>query len=101
MRSSVTESHPSPGNEVRSSSYAPPFQHPIGAQPQSRTTSYQHRPPNSRSQSQQPQGRARLAPTEGWLAMALLAVAVYSVIFSIISSNEVQHSFVLLWSTAI
>ena len=33
--------------------------------------------------------------------MVLLAIAVYSVVFSIISINSVEHSFILLESTAI
>src|SRR5437868_1570219 len=53
------------------------------------------------SRSQQSQSRLTLAPTEGWLAIVLLAIAVYSVVFSIISINQVDHSFILLASTAI
>src|SRR5437763_1387279 len=47
MRSSVTESHPSPGYEVRGSNYPPPLQHPMNRRPQSSIQNYQHRPPNS------------------------------------------------------
>ncbi|HEX6480130.1 MAG TPA: transglutaminaseTgpA domain-containing protein [Ktedonobacteraceae bacterium] len=39
-------------------------------------------------------------PAEGWLALLLLAVAVYSVVFSIVAANWVNYSFILLWSTA-
>ena len=103
MRSSVTESHPSQGYEVRSSNYAPPLQRPGDARPQSYIPNYQRRPPNSipQSWSQRPKQRLTLTPAEGWLAMALLAVAVYSLVLSIISINQVKYSFILLWSTAI
>ncbi|HZU68415.1 MAG TPA: transglutaminaseTgpA domain-containing protein [Ktedonobacteraceae bacterium] len=39
-------------------------------------------------------------PAEGWLAMLLLAVSVYCVVFSIVAANWVSHSFILFWSTA-
>src|SRR5579883_467590 len=39
-------------------------------------------------------------PTEGWLAILLLAVSVYCVVFSIVAANWVSHSFILFWSTA-
>jgi transglutaminase-like putative cysteine protease len=42
-----------------------------------------------------------LAPGEGWLVMLLLTIAVYSVVFSIISANWVSSSYILLLSTAI
>jgi len=42
-----------------------------------------------------------LTPGEGWFALLLLAVAVYSVVFSIISANWVSNSYILLLSTAI
>jgi transglutaminase-like putative cysteine protease len=38
-----------------------------------------------------------LAPTEGWLSLLLLAVAVYSVIFAIVDAHWVSHSEMLLW----
>jgi len=41
-----------------------------------------------------------LVPAEGWLALVLLAVAVYSVVFSIVAANWVSYSFILIWSTA-
>lgn len=40
----------------------------------------------------------RLAPTEGWLPLLLLAIALYTVVGSIIAANWVSHSTVLLWS---
>lgn len=41
-----------------------------------------------------------LVPAEGWLALVLLAAAVYSVVFSIVAANWVNYSFILFWSTA-
>jgi transglutaminase-like putative cysteine protease len=38
-------------------------------------------------------------PVEGWLALGLLAIAVYAVVFAIIYANWVSHTGVLLWST--
>ncbi len=40
-------------------------------------------------------------PAEGWLALLLLAVAVYCVVFSIVAANWVSYSFILFWSTAV
>lgn len=42
-----------------------------------------------------------LMPEEGWLAMLLLAAAVYSVVLSIMAANWVSNSYILLGSTAI
>jgi len=39
-----------------------------------------------------------LAPVEGWLPLLLLAIALYSVVGSIIAANWVSHSVILLWS---
>ena len=41
-----------------------------------------------------------LVPAEGWLPLLLLAIALYSVVGSIIAANWVSHSMVLLWSPA-
>jgi hypothetical protein len=41
-----------------------------------------------------------LAPAEGWLPLFLLAIALYTVVSSIIAANWVSHSIVLLWSPA-
>jgi transglutaminase-like putative cysteine protease len=41
------------------------------------------------------------APAEGWSALFLLAVALYSVVFSITAANWVHHSHLLYWSPAI
>ncbi len=42
-----------------------------------------------------------LAPAEGWLALVLLAIAVYAVVFSIISARWVNHTSILFWSAAL
>ncbi len=38
------------------------------------------------------------APAEGWFVLVLLAIAVYSVTFSVVAADWVDHSMVLLWS---
>ncbi len=43
----------------------------------------------------------KLTPGEGWLALLLLGIAVYSVVFSIIFANWVDFSYILLISTAV
>lgn len=42
-----------------------------------------------------------LVPSEGWLPLLFLAIALYSVVGSIIGANWVSHSNVLLWSPAV
>jgi hypothetical protein len=42
-----------------------------------------------------------LAPAEGWLAFVLLAIAVYAVVFTIISARWVNHTSILFWSAAL
>jgi len=44
--------------------------------------------------------RLVLAPKEGWLTMALLAVAAFCVIYSISAVGWVSHTFILYWSAA-
>ena len=90
MRSSVVESQTSHGIGTRGSSNAP--------RPDLR-------PPYPQRQTPKPPVRNTkksfmLVPAEGWLALVLLAVAVYSVVFSIVAANWVSYSFILLWSTA-
>ena len=86
MRSSVAESHPSgedttrPRSEFRSPRPQHQIPHPAAYRERQRSFS--------------------LAPSEGWLAMLLLAIALYSVVFSIISSDWVDNSFILPWSAA-
>src|SRR5258708_23337584 len=91
MRSSVAESRP-PGNvETRS--------------PVTVTCSELRTPHTQRHAAQSVAHKPRqrtfsLTPNEGWLAMLLLTIAVYSIVFSIISANWVSHSYILLWSSA-
>lgn len=42
--------------------------------------------------------QSTIAPAEGWFVLFLLAIAVYSVTFSVIAANWVDHSIVLLGS---
>jgi transglutaminase-like putative cysteine protease len=42
-----------------------------------------------------------LAPDEGWLPLLLLAVAVYSVVYSVTSAIVIEHSNILLLTTAL
>jgi transglutaminase superfamily protein/transglutaminase TgpA-like protein/uncharacterized protein DUF4129 len=83
MPSSVVE--PSPGLEVRG-----------------RPQYGQHVPVSQRSLQKPSAKKAyrqrNLAPAEGWLALALLAVAVYCVVYSITSVGWVDHTFILYWS---
>jgi transglutaminase-like putative cysteine protease len=94
MKPSVVESRP-PENAGNRSSHTP-YQPEI------------HIPDlDSQRQSLQYTGRTSqkyqltLMPGEGWFAMLLLAIAVYSVVFSIISANWVDFSYILLFSTAL
>src|SRR5258706_2745479 len=82
MRSSVAESHPS-GQDIT----------------EFRSTRPQHQIPHPAAYRER-QRSFSLAPSEGWLAMLLLAIALYSVVFSIISSDWVDKSFILPWSAA-
>ena len=94
MRSSVVESRPSLSTETQGSNtrYPPTF-----------------RPPYTDPQHQRVQAATRkssephlsLTPGEGWFPMLLLTIAVYCVVFSIISANWVSNSYILLLSTAI
>src|SRR5207248_680421 len=85
---SPSQSYPSLGYQVRGSKYASPHQWPVDARSQAWAGT---RPPTPLNPSpaptehrfQQPQSGLILAPSEGWLAMVLLAIAVYSVVFSI------------------
>src|SRR6266487_3277378 len=57
-------------------------------------------PKAKRPQSTAKKSRLVLTPKEGWLAMLLLAVAVYCVVYSISSVGWVSHTFILYWSAA-
>ena len=93
MRSDVVESHPPQNAEIRGSniSYRPGYRVPELDPHRYRTQSSGHK-----SQVNQ----FRLTPGEGWLALVLLGIAVYSVVFSIVFANWVDFSYILLFSTA-
>ena len=80
MRSDVVESHPPQNAENRGSniSYRPGYRVPELDPHRYRTQSSGHK-----SQGNQ----FRLTPGEGWLALVLLGIAVYSVVFSIVFGN--------------
>ena len=91
MRSSLTQPRPS-GELVRGRQYTTPqavLQSPHSQRSQTRPAPYAAR------------SRLSLAPAEGWLAMLLLAVAVYMVVISIISSGWVSANKNLVISTAV
>ena len=93
MRSSVVESRPSRNLETQSSNILPrpEFQIPNPQRPTLLQPVTHHAP----------KYELTLTPSEGWLAMLLLSVAIYSVVFSIISANWVSNSFILLLSTPV
>src|SRR6266571_1082841 len=94
MRSNVVESRPPENAEIRGSNR--PYQ-----------TGYripERDPQHYRAQSsghKAQENQLRLTPGEGWLALLLLGIAVYSVVFSIIFANWVDFSYILLFSTAV
>jgi len=94
MRSSVVESRPPENLEIRGSNtpFQPGFRIP-DLDPQHQSA----QPAGPKS----PEHQLTLTPGEGWLAMLLLAIAVYSVVFTIISANWVSFSYILLISTAV
>ncbi len=49
----------------------------------------------------QPQRQLTLAPIEGWLPLLLLAIAVYSVVYSVTAAIAITHTTVLWVTTAI
>jgi transglutaminase-like putative cysteine protease len=95
MRSSVAGSHPSGQGTTNLGTRSP------AAVPRSefRSPRPQHQIPHPAAYRER-QRSFSLAPSEGWLAMLLLAIALYSVVFSIISSDWVDNSFILPWSAA-
>jgi hypothetical protein len=70
----------------------------VGAIPLSTT-----RPPTARPPSAPTKSIAKKvpAPEEGWLALLLLAVAVYSVVLAIVDAHWVPQSQILLWSPVV
>lgn len=84
MRSSVAEPRPLSQQEgVKPSSY------PI------HTSTYRHIKPISTP------ARPAIVPAEGWFVLLLLAIAVYSVTFSVMAANWVDHSMDLLVSPVV
>src|SRR6266699_3486012 len=94
MRSNVVESRPPENAEIRGSNR--PYQ--TGYRIPERDPQY-YRAQSSGHKAQENQ--LRLTPGEGWLALLLLGIAVYSVVFSIIFANWVDFSYSLLFSTAV
>src|SRR6266853_1796464 len=94
MRSSVVESRPSENLEIRGSDtpFQPGFRIP--------DLDPQHQSAQSAGRKS-PEHQLTLIPGEGWLALLLLGIAVYSVVFSIIFANWVDFSYILLFSTAV
>lgn len=88
MPSRVVESSSSPGLEVRGQPYQPRYGPHLPAPQRSK----------QKPEASKPKRQLVLAPAEGWLAMALLAVAVYCVVYSITSVGWVDHTFILYWS---
>ncbi len=86
MRSSVAESHSS--SELR------------GYQPRYEPHMPNSQRPKPKPTTAKPQRRLVLAPAEGWLAMVLLAVSVYCVVYSIIAVGWIGNTFILNWSAA-
>jgi transglutaminase-like putative cysteine protease len=83
MRSSLIESRPAPN---ANNFYPRPF--PGSQQPL----------PSSRKRSRR---SFPLAPGEGWLPLILLAVAVYSVVYSVTAAITIEHSNILMITTAL
>ena len=95
MRSSLIQPRPA-GELERARDYATP-QSSIRS-PQS---SQQFRHSQVRPAPYAAQARLKLAPAEGWLALVLLAVAVYTVVISIIASGWVSANINLVIGTAV
>lgn len=85
MRSSLTEPRPAPNIDTYRAWSAPGFQ---------RTQT----PPPTVAK---PQRSFPLAPSEGWLPLLLLAIAVYSVVYSVTAAITINHTTVLWITTAL
>ncbi|HYX51478.1 MAG TPA: transglutaminaseTgpA domain-containing protein, partial [Ktedonobacteraceae bacterium] len=94
MRSDVVESRPPQNVEIQDS--AMPYQ-PEYRKPEFDPRSYKVHSAAYKSRENQ----AKLVPGEGWLALLLVGIAVYSVVFSIIFANWVNFTYTLLISTAV
>src|SRR6266566_6590664 len=88
MQSRVVESSSSPRLEVRGQRYQPQYEPHV---PDSHRSNEKPKPSKTKR-------HLALAPAEGWFALVLLAVAMYCVVFSIISVGWVSHTFILYWS---
>ncbi|HET8842731.1 MAG TPA: transglutaminase domain-containing protein [Ktedonobacteraceae bacterium] len=85
MRSNLTESRP----VYNTASYARPdfgFQPPVSPTPKPETKSSR---------------RFTFAPSEGWLPLLLLSVAVYSVVYSVTAAITIDHTNILWITTAL
>jgi transglutaminase-like putative cysteine protease len=92
--SNVIESYQHPAKHANAAPY-PPQQPPF-----SPTQPYA---PPQRQTPRNPSSEKRgfpLAPAEGWLPLLLLGVAAYCLVYSIIAVNIVEHTNILIWSTA-
>lgn len=76
---------------------------PSGAQDHStRPDAHFRRPPSSSPVTPQKKRTGiPLAPSEGWLSLLLLSVAVYSVVYSVIAAITISHTDVLWITTAL
>ena len=83
MRSDVVESRPPQNIEIQGSTI--PYQ-PGYRKPEFDPRRYKAYSSGYKSQEKQ----FKLVPSEGWLALLLLGIAVYSVVFSIILANWVE-----------
>ncbi|MBA2286718.1 MAG: transglutaminase domain-containing protein [Ktedonobacteraceae bacterium] len=94
MKSSTVDSYSSAGFQERA------FGSATGNDPRlvSHASDPRRQPTSSHPGAPPAKRRVTLAPAEGWLPLLLLLVAVYSVVFSIIYANWVDHTFILLWS---
>lgn len=80
--------------------------HPSEARPVSGAHNLYPRPfPGSRSplpsSYRRPQRSLHLAPEEGWLPLILLTMAVYSVVYSVTTAIVIEHSNILMITTAL
>lgn len=86
MRSSLIESRPAPNTNGYYARPSANFQRPFPSPP---------------ATGPKPQRRIRLAPSEGWLPLLLLAVAVYSVVYSVTAAIAISHGDILWITTAL
>lgn len=101
MRSSVLDPKRTPEVQRprRESNYRASYQQPLAY----KTPRHPSSPPSHRTTPPPYFQRflQKYTPAEGWAALALLAVAIYCVCFSILEANWVKHGAFLLWSPAV